>query len=108
MKKRLGPKHLTEYRELNRLFHQTIFKASRRNYLVRTLDQIWAAFPTMLWSDFIQTAEIPLPERATDRQEHDAILAALEKRDADEAERLMRRHIETAGRQLAAVLREQE
>jgi DNA-binding GntR family transcriptional regulator len=108
MKKRLGPKNLTEYRELNRLFHQTIFKASRRNYLIRTLDQIWAAFPTMLWSDFIQTAKIPLPERATDRQEHDAILAALEKRDADEAERLMRRHIETAGRQLTAVLREQK
>lgn len=106
MKKRLAPRHLAEYRDLNRRFHQTICAASRRAYLIRTLNQLWAAFPSMLWSNFVQTANIPLPERdATDMQEHEAIIAALEKRNAQEAERVMRYHIETAGRQLAETLR---
>lgn len=106
MKKRLGPKHLAEYRELNRQFHQLICRASRRAYLIRTINQMWAAFPTMLWGNFAQTADAPLPERATDQEEHDAIVAALEKHAAAEAERLVRYHIETAGRQLAATLRQ--
>lgn len=106
MKKRLAPRYLAEYRELNRRFHRTICAASRRAYLIRTLNQLWDAFPSMLWSNFVQTANIPLPERdATDMQEHQAIITALEKRDANEAERLTRYHIETAGRQLAETLR---
>ena len=32
-------------------------RASRRSYLVRTLAQLWAAFPTMLWSNIPRVAQ---------------------------------------------------
>jgi DNA-binding GntR family transcriptional regulator len=108
MTERQDPCYIVEYRVLNRQFHQTIFTASHRAYLIRTLQQMWETFPTMLWSNFIYTAAKSLPERdATDVLEHDAIIQALECRDANEAERHMRRHIEAAGRDLVTVLRAQ-
>ncbi len=101
--------YLADYRVLNRQFHQTIILASRRAYLTRTLLQIWDAFPTMLWSNFLHTAAEPLPERdASDADEHEAVLAALERRDAEQAELLMRHHIQAAGRELVAMLRAEE
>lgn len=93
------------YRQLNRQFHELIYRASRRTYLIRQLDQIWAAFPTMLWSNFAETAVDPLPARdATDVTEHAEILRALEHRDAKAAEVGMQRHIGVAGEVLVAVL----
>jgi len=100
---------LNVYRGLNRRFHEAIFTASRRPYLIRTLRQLWEAFPTMLWGRFAVVATHSLPVRdADDIQEHRAILAALESGDADQVERLVRRHIETAGNQLVAFLRANE
>jgi DNA-binding GntR family transcriptional regulator len=97
MQQRLGPRYIAEYRELNRKFHTIIFDASGRSLLVRTLAQMWASFPSMLWSNFSQTAPAPLPGRdKTDVEEHGAILAALEARDPDAAERLIRAHIQHA------------
>jgi DNA-binding GntR family transcriptional regulator len=97
MQQRLGPRYIAEYRELNRAFHRVIFDASGRSLLVRTLAQMWASFPSMLWSNFSQTAPAPLPGRdKTDVQEHGAILAALEARHPDDAERSMRAHIQHA------------
>jgi len=97
MQQRLGPRYIAEYRELNRKFHTIIFDASGRSLLVRTLAQMWASFPSMLWSNFSQTAPAPLPGRdKTDVQEHGAILAALEAHDPDAAERRMRMHIQNA------------
>jgi DNA-binding GntR family transcriptional regulator len=97
MQQRLGPRHIAEYRELNRRFHTIIFDASGRSLLVRTLAQMWASFPSMLWSNFARTAPAPLPGRdKTDVEEHAAILAALEAHDPDSAERLTRRHIQQA------------
>jgi DNA-binding GntR family transcriptional regulator len=102
---RQAPQELPIYRELNRRFHLLLIQASRREYLIRTLSQMWATFPTMLWSNFNRTATQPLPNRdATDIAEHRAIIAALARRDAAEAERLVRAHIETAGADLIAVL----
>lgn len=106
MAQRLGPQHLTEYRELNRRFHQIVYQASHRAYLIRTLDQLWNAFPNMLWGNFAQTAVEPLPDRnLNDVEEHRAILTALENHNPDAAERLVRQHIESAARQLVAALR---
>jgi DNA-binding GntR family transcriptional regulator len=106
MQQRLGPRHIAEYRELNRTFHTIIFDASGRSLLVRTLAQMWASFPSMLWSNFSQTAPAPLPGRdKTDVQEHGAILAALEVRDGDAAERLMRVHIQHAKELLLGAIR---
>ena len=97
--------NLAEYRRLNRRFHQVIYTASRHPYLVRTLNQMWAIFPTMMLTNFVQTAEAPIPKRGdSDKQEHQAILASLESQDADEAERRMRHHIQMTIDGIMAVL----
>jgi DNA-binding GntR family transcriptional regulator len=100
-----APEQITVYRQLNRQFHELIFRASRRRYLVRALNQMWSTFPTMLWGNFAQTAVSTLPTRdATDQSEHAAILTALEAKNAAQAESAMRRHIETVAAELIAAL----
>jgi DNA-binding GntR family transcriptional regulator len=100
------PDELPEYRELNRRFHQIIFGASRRSYLVRSLAQLWAAFPTMLWSNIPRVAKRGVPGRdAPDAAEHEAIVRALAARDPVAAERAVRAHIEASGQALLAALR---
>lgn len=106
MSARQAPAALPEYLELNRSFHQLICAAGRRAYLIRLLNQIWAAFPTMLWGNVTAAVRVTLPERdASDLAEHPAILEALERHDAAAAERLMRQHVEATGAELVALLR---
>ncbi len=106
MEKRLEPALIKEYRELNKRFHTIVFMASRRPFLVRTLQQMWSAFPTMLLGVFSETESASLPDRdLEDVAEHAAILDALERHDADAAERSVRAHIEEAARHLVATLR---
>lgn len=100
-----SPDQIKVYRHLNRQFHELIYRTSGRAYLIRTLDQIWSSFPTMLWSNFAQTAVSPLPSRdTTDLQEHAAILHALESQDTQQAAQQMQQHIELAGEELLAAL----
>jgi DNA-binding GntR family transcriptional regulator len=100
-----APEAVNKYREVNRRFHQVIFTASRREYLIRTLSQMWEAFPTMLIANFAATASQPLPEReAPDTSEHNAIVDALLRHNAAAAETAMKEHILTTGRQLVAFL----
>ena len=102
------PQDLAQYRELNRRFHALIFSASRRSYIVRTLAQLWSAFPTMLWSNIPRIAVASVPGRdEPDAAEHEEIVAALAARDAERAERAVRRHIESAGEMLVAGMRAQ-
>jgi DNA-binding GntR family transcriptional regulator len=103
----MDPAQITEYRRFNRRFHQIVYRASRHDYLVRTLNQLWDAFPMMLLSNFPQTAARALPRRDDkDLVEHEAILAALENGDGESAERLMRQHIEGARDELLAAIHE--
>ncbi len=105
MENNAAPENVNAYRELNRRFHQVIFTASRREYLIRTLQQMWATFPTMLIANFAATASQPLPERdATDTSEHQAIFDALHGQDAEAAEQAMKAHILATGNQLVASL----
>jgi DNA-binding GntR family transcriptional regulator len=105
MKAHLQPQVLPEYTELNRRFHQLIFSASRRTYLTRTLNQLWAAFPSMLWGNFARTADRPLPHRdQADIEEHEALIEALERGDGAAAEQIARHHIEEAGQHLLSAL----
>ncbi len=100
---------LSEYARLNRRFHRVIYTASRRDYLVHALDQIWSAFPTIMMSYFAQTTSEILAERmACDMKEHAAIITALESGDGEEAERLIRQHIEENREELLAVLTAQQ
>jgi len=67
---------------------------------------MWAAFPTMLIGNYAATADNPLPERDNpDRDEHHAIIDALEQGDSARAETAMKEHILTTGRQLLQFLK---
>lgn len=108
MEKHAAPEEVHKYRELNRKFHQNIYHASRREYLIRTLNQMWAAFPTMLIANFAVTSVRPLPERdAVDVAEHKAIIAALKSRDTSAAEQAMRSHILVTAENLVDLLKVQ-
>lgn len=99
--KHSAPEHLLKYRELNRRFHELIYSASRRPYLIRTLGLLWAAFPTMLMGNHPRTASSPLGGRDDiDLQEHADILAALEKHDSKAAANRIKAHIESVQREL--------
>jgi DNA-binding GntR family transcriptional regulator len=100
------PESVAKYRELNRKFHQQIYLASKREYLIRTLNQMWAAFPTMLIANFAATSDQPLPERdPVDVFEHRAIVSALEAHNPLVAEKAMREHILVTGNQLINFLK---
>lgn len=106
MREELSSNRPSEYARLNRHFHRVIYTASQRDYLVRALDQIWSAFPTMMMSYFAQTTGETLAEReADDLEEHAAMITALESGDGEEAEQLMQQHIEENLEELLAVLR---
>ncbi|MBP7148720.1 MAG: GntR family transcriptional regulator [Acidobacteria bacterium] len=103
------PRDLAEYRELNRRFHLLIVEAARRPFLCRTLAQLWAAFPTMLWGNVPGVAALSVPGRDDpDAAEHAEIVAALAARDPDRAERAVQQHIQTAGNALVAAMRAKE
>lgn len=97
---------IAQYRKINRAFHELIFQASQHEYLIRTLNQMWEAFPTMLIGNYAMTAQHPLPER--DQQDHDehlAIVAALEARNEKQAREAMRTHILSAAHHLIQSLK---
>ena len=99
------PRDLGRYRELNRQFHTLIFRVSRRSHLVRTLMQLWAAFPTMLWSTIPRVAAASVPGRdQPDEVEHAEIVAAMQAHDPDRAERALRVHVEAAATALLAAM----
>lgn len=102
------PDELACYRELNRRFHTRIAAISGRPCLIRLLEQLWAAYPTMLWANYPHVAEHSLPSReATDSAEHAAIVAALSARDPQRAADAVAQHVERAGQELVAFVRAQ-
>lgn len=108
MEENRAPEVVLKYRELNRKFHQSVYQASRREYLIRTLNQMWATFPTMLIANFAATAVQPLPERdAVDVAEHREIIAALKGRDPAAAEQAMKKHILVTANHLVAFIKGQ-
>jgi len=105
LEQNLSVDDIGRYRDLNRSFHQFIYRKSQRSYLIRTLDQLWLAFPSMLFTHFLQTSKLPLPSKESiDIQEHRAILTALETKDGVQAEKAVHQHIITAGNSFVALL----
>jgi DNA-binding GntR family transcriptional regulator len=81
-------------RQLNREFHQAIYRTSAREYLIRTLDQVWQIYPIMLFGHLSKTFQQPLANiNSNDILEHQAIIAALENRNPQAAEEAVRTHI---------------
>jgi DNA-binding GntR family transcriptional regulator len=102
-----APEDVLKYRELNRRFHELIFTASHRAYLIRTLSSLWAAFPTMLMGNYPRTASQPLMGRdSVDMLEHAAILDALERRDVTAAQKTMKVHVESVMHELLGMISE--
>lgn len=102
----LPPEQIAQYRKINRAFHELIFRTSQHEYLIRTLTQMWEAFPTMLIGNFAVTAQQPLPERdQQDHEEHLSIIAALEAHDEGQAREAMRAHILSAAHHLIQSLK---
>jgi DNA-binding GntR family transcriptional regulator len=79
--------------KLNRRFHQTIYEAAHNQYLTQALDTLHDSLALLHNTTF----RMPSRRRESDR-EHLKIVVAIERRDADEAERAARLHIQQAQR----------
>jgi DNA-binding GntR family transcriptional regulator len=79
--------------KFNRIFHRTIHHAAHNRYLAQALEQLSDSLALLPGTTF----EAPGRAEAA-HTEHLGILAAVEKRDPEEAERLARDHIKIAGK----------
>lgn len=79
--------------KLNRRFHQTIYEAAHNQYLTQALDTLHDSLALLHSTTFRK----PSRRRESD-DEHMMILAAIERRDPDQAERVARLHIQQAQR----------
>ena len=82
-----------EAARLNRRFHNAIHEAAHNRYLVLSLRQLYASLALLPGTTFTAPGRI-----ASAREEHGAILTAIQDRDAVRAEAAARHHIENAGR----------
>jgi DNA-binding GntR family transcriptional regulator len=73
---------------LNRRFHQAIYEAAHNRYLTQTLESLNDSFALLRSSTF----RLPDRRRNSDDERH-RIIAAIEKRDPDLAEKEAREHI---------------
>jgi DNA-binding GntR family transcriptional regulator len=100
-----GQDQMAKRRELNNEFHLSICRASGRQYLVRLLEVVWSWFPSVMLYEGMFLQEELLPARLErERREHWAILEALERRDTEQAEEEIRRHIRNLSQELTEVL----
>jgi DNA-binding GntR family transcriptional regulator len=76
---------------INRELHGAIYEAAHNRYLMRTLNELHDALALLTGTTFMARGR---SELAID--EHARIIDAIEKRDADEAERAAREHIRNA------------
>jgi DNA-binding GntR family transcriptional regulator len=92
-------------RQLNDKFHLSICRASGRQYLIRLLETLWRWFPSViLYEGAFRQEELVLARMDREVQEHWAMLEALERRDARQAEEETRRHIQNLSQELTEVL----
>ncbi len=79
--------------KLNRRFHQAIYEAAHNQYLLQTLDSLHDSLALLHGTVF------RMPNRRTETdEEHRLIVAAIEGRDPDAAEKAAREHIKQAQR----------
>lgn len=88
-----------EYEALDNQFHRLIAKATQNTPLVAMFDQLNELRRTVVWGRLRKRSEHP-PLNHHSFSEHDAILEAVENRDADSSESLMRRHLQSVSSSL--------
>jgi DNA-binding GntR family transcriptional regulator len=79
--------------KLNRRFHQAIYEAAHNQYLMQALEALHDSLVLLHSTTF----RVPNRRRESD-EEHRLIVAAIERRDPDQAEKAARQHIEQAQR----------
>lgn len=77
---------------LNRQFHQAIYNAAQNQYLMQTLDVLHDSFALLNHTTF------SMPKRRESDEEHRKIVAAIERREPEQAEQAARAHIRNAQR----------
>jgi DNA-binding GntR family transcriptional regulator len=96
---------MSKRREMNHEFHLGISRASGRQYLVRLTEALWSWFPSVMLYEGMYRQETFLPARLErEIREHHAIVAALEKRDAKQAEEVTRQHVRNLSQELVELL----
>lgn len=85
-----------EYETLDNLFHRTIAEATQNRPLLGMFDQLNAVRRTVIWGRLRRRADRP-PADHHSFAEHEAVLAAIEERDTDRSEALMREHLRSVG-----------
>lgn len=77
--------------QINRAFHEAIFRAAKNRYLKSSLEELQDAIALLGPTTFSVNGRPPLAV-----EEHGAIIAAITERDAERAEALARSHIQQA------------
>lgn len=86
----------------NRLFHETLYRAAHNRYLLKTLSMLRESMA------LLGQTTLSLPGRsATAFEEHDALVSAIERHDAQAAEDACRSHIRAAHRARMKLMFEQ-
>lgn len=85
---------IDRWRHANDRFHQLIQAAAANEVLVATLAHLHRSFPRDLTQTVLGESTTLLAENV---REHEAVLAAIERRDAAEARELMIKHVRHAG-----------
>ncbi len=88
-----APDDALELTKLNRKFHRAIYEAAHNQYLLQALDTLNDSMALLHNTTF----RMPNNRRDSD-DDHRKIVAAIESRDPDEAERVARAHIQRAQR----------
>jgi DNA-binding FadR family transcriptional regulator len=101
--RRLVEENDTEHIEGDRLFHVRIAQASGNPVLAQLVGQLWAERDSLIWARLEELSVSP-PGRREGLDEHRAILAALDRRDATAAAAAMRAHIRGVIRRRLAIL----
>jgi len=100
-----GQHEMGKRREMNHAFHLAISRAGQRQYLVRLIEAVWSWFPSVLLYEGMFRQEALLPARLErEIREHWVIVAALEERDAYQAEEATRQHIRNLSQELVELL----
>lgn len=86
----------------NRMFHEALYRAAHNRYLSKTLNSLRESMA------LLGQTTLGLPGRSTTAfEEHDALVSAIERRDAAAAEQASRAHIRAAYRARMALMLEQ-
>jgi DNA-binding GntR family transcriptional regulator len=94
-----------DYKRYNHEFHWIIIRASGKRQYIRILENIWRTMFTYYYE--YETPEITYQDaQQMDVKAHEAILAALEERDGEQARKLLEEHIMATFQYQAVQMRE--